>query len=133
MPNKADVWMGVVVPYQQTNQVDRSDDTLLLIAQKPTTVVFERMNTVAEGKGTKFLAPQTVRLELFHQGHERGNEIVRVEYRYAVLIGVFNHPTVPNLDVQRKDRFFFDNHEWQVISLTTNWPYRILGTLDVIS
>lgn len=130
MTNKADLWMGTTVPFRNTNAVDRSDDTALLIAQKPTAVIFKR--GIAPS-GVTYLPPQTVRLELFHQGHEKSNEIVRVEYRFAILIGMFNHPTIPNLDVQRKDRFFFDNHEWEVISLTTNWPYRILGTLDVIS
>lgn len=131
--NRADRWLGNKrVNAQRGNVEVRSMDTARLIAERPSTIVLQRKQIGANT--TMFLAPQTVRIELvqsIRNATEARNLQLDISQQYCVLIGLRDHPTLPNLDIQRADTFYFQGLAYEVIEFFNTIPGRLLASCQV--
>ncbi len=95
------------------DEAARAADTWRRIQDQPTAITIRRDGAA--------LDPQTVRIEFSDQAREdldvrRGLNITPGVQR-AVVFGVRDHPTVPDTDIQRADRFVVGATEYEVIGV----------------
>lgn len=83
------------------------------IGDQPTTIAIQR--------GTVTLDPQTVRIEFSNSAREdldlRSGLDITPGVQRAVVFGVRQHPTEPDTDIQRGDRFVVELTEYEVIGV----------------
>lgn len=131
--SRAAIWTGnftsVEVP---PDPVDRAADTAMMIADKPSVIAFERK---VPGSNTTITLPQqTVRLEIIQNirgSTEMQDAWVDVSKQYVVVVGMKDHPTIPDTDVQRADLFLHLGFMWEVIEVINNVPGRLLANAVV--
>lgn len=124
--NIADTWLGSTAPNPQSGNVEvRANDTARLIDARPSYVIIERfLNNV---KTT--LPIQKVRLEVMQSirnSSEQHDAMIEISKQYVILIGYKDHPTIPDTNVQRADRFFYLGRLWEVSEFIDTVPGRLL-------
>ena len=134
MTNRADLWAGSVAPNPFAGNIERrSYDAARLINAAPALIVISR--AVPLTGETIQLPPQTVRLELLHPlrgGSEAIDAMLNeISIQFGVIIGYRGHPTIPNTDVQRADRFFWGGIMWEVTDFMPTFTDILLATLIV--
>ncbi len=132
--NKADVWAGSSAVNPQSGNIEvRAMDIARIIAERPSLVVFSRRNPIT--KETYQLPPQVVRLEIERSFAARDETTDKMEnalsIQHVTVIGYKNHPTIPNTDVIRADRFYFDNQIWEISDLYLTVPDRLLASASL--
>lgn len=131
--NRADVWLGNTAPNGQPGNVEvRAMDTARLIAQRPSIIIVIRRNP--DTGVDDFLPPQTVRIEVIQSirsAGEQRNSQLEVPKQYVVVIGLRNHPTLPNLNVLRADRFFYQERVYEIIEMIDTVPGRLLASAEL--
>lgn len=131
--NKADLWLGNAAPNAQPGNVEsRGMDTARLIAQRPSIIVVSRKDPVT--RNTIQLDPQTVRIEVSQgvtQGGEHRTIMLAVIQQYVVLVGYRNHPTIPDTDLLRADRFFYQDRMYEVYAVIDTVPGRLLVSCEL--
>jgi hypothetical protein len=131
--NKADLWLGANAPNAQSgNTEERGIDTARLIAQRPSVIVVSRK--LPGVIGSTQLDPQTVRIEVsqgVHQAGEQRNVMVNTIMQYVVVIGYRNCPGYPDTDLERADRFFYQNRMYEVYDIIDTVPGRLLVSCEL--
>lgn len=132
--NRADVWLGSTAPNPQAgNQEIRGFDTARLIDSRPSTIVVSRRDP--DTKTTIQLPPQTVRIEAIQNirgAKDMSDGMVSISEQYVVVIGFRNHPTRPNTNLIRADRFFFQERMYEVIEFIDTVPGRALISCELV-
>lgn len=130
--NMADTWLGNTAPNPQAGNVEvRAMDTARLIAERPSTVVITR--DLGSGQVIT-LDPQTVRIEVVQNirgTSEQRDAMVATTKQYVVIIGLRNHPTLPNTDVQRGDTFLYQGRQYEVVEYIDTVPGRLLMSCEL--
>ncbi len=125
--------MNAVTPRQMPDVTELSVDTARTIAMRPTRITITRD---AANNTTVTLAPQTVRLEI-NQNVRAANEqrdtqiMLEITEQYLVVMGYKDHPTIPNTDIRRGDRFFHQRRIYEVVELLDGIPGRLLASAKV--
>lgn len=131
MTNRADVWAGSTTPFPtQGNTEVRAMDTARLIAARPSIIVVSRD---VKGK-TIQLAPQTVRVEVVQniRGVSEANGVmVSTTKQYTVIIGYKDHPTIPNTNLLRADRFYYQGRIYDIVEYVDTVPGRLLVSAEL--
>lgn len=115
------------------DQVNRAVDTWVMIQDKPSVVTLER-RVPGTSNTTISLPQQTVRLEVIQNirgSAEMQDAWVDVSKQYVVVIGVKDHPIIPDTDIQRADLFFYLGLMWEVVEIINNVPGRLLANANV--
>jgi hypothetical protein len=99
----------------RSSERDRAIEAWQRISDQPTSITIQR--------GDETLDPQTVRLEFSDSAREdfdvrRGLDIAPGVQR-VIVFGVRQHPTEPDTDLQRGDRFVIGLTEYEVIGVIT--------------
>lgn len=68
-------------------------------------------------RGELDLPTQTVRLEAAQTSQEPSGGAGVAATQTVVVLGVVDHPTVPDLDIRRGDRFVIDGAEYRVVDI----------------
>lgn len=68
-------------------------------------------------RGELDLAPQTVRIEQVQMAQELSGGAGVAVTQTVVVMGVADHPVVPDLDIRRGDRFVIDGAEYRVVDV----------------
>lgn len=133
MTSRGSLWMGAITPQiVPPDPVMRAVDTAVMIAEKPAVVVIERKDPGANT--TSRLPEQTVRLEVIQnirESNEMRDAWVNVNKQYIVIVGIRDHPSIPNTDLQRADLFFYLGRLWEVTELIDNVPGRLLANANL--
>jgi hypothetical protein len=108
-------WLGTV---------DRGIDTARLIAEKPDSITVRR-----DGSD---LAAQVVRLEPYSMPVERNGQIMTVSMEGVLITGYKGHPTISDTNIQRGDRFWAGDQEYDVIQVIGNLPDRLLAIAKAV-
>jgi hypothetical protein len=131
--NRGAAWASQRVPFQAPDPVDRAVDTANTIADRPTLIVIQRdgaNNTKTD------LAPQTVRLDI-NQNVRAANELkdtqimLELTEQYLIVMGYKDHPTIPNTDIRRGDRFYHQRRIYEITELLDGLPGRLLASAKV--
>lgn len=127
--NRGATWSQGFTPNEvPPDPVNRAVDTWTMIMEKPAVVVIQRR--IPGSDATVELPAQTVRLEVI-QNIRESNELrdawVNVSRQYVELIGMKDHPTIPNCNIQRSDTFFYLNRVWEITEVIDNIPGRLLA------
>ncbi len=126
--NRADRWAGSAAPNpQRGNTEERGYDTARTIAARPFQIIIQR--SVPGSDENVNLPPQVVRIEILQsarQALELHNTMLAISRQYVVVMGFKDHPTIPDTDLKRADRFFYDNLEWEIIEFIPTIPGRLL-------
>jgi hypothetical protein len=124
--NKADLWAGSTNPFADSGNTElRGVDTARTIAERPSIIVVSRL---VNGR-TIQLPPQTVRIEILQnprEANEQRDGMVAISKQYVVVIGVKDHPTLPNTDLLRADQFFFQERMYEVAEFIASIPGRLM-------
>ncbi len=92
---------------------DRALEAWQRIGDQPTTITIQR--------GAVTLDPQTVRIEIGDSAREdldlRSGLDITPGVQRAIVFGVRQHPTEPDTDIQRGDRFVIGLTEYEVIGV----------------
>lgn len=128
MTNKADMWAGSVAPNPQRGNAEaRGYDTARTISARGYQIVIQR--AIPGTTEVENLPPQIVRIEVLQsarQALELHEPMLAISRQYVVVMGYKDHPTIPNTDMKRADRFFFANLEWEIIEFIPTLPGRLL-------
>lgn len=114
--------------------IDRAVDTWNMIQDKPSVVVLQRRVPGAGSITTIPLPEQTLRLEVIQNirgSAEPENAWFDVSKQFVVVIGIRDHPTIPDSDMQRADLFFFLGKMWEIVETIDNIPGRLLANANV--
>lgn len=110
----------------------RAVDTWVMIQEKPAVITIQRK---VPGSNTSISLPQqTVRLEIIQnirESNEMRDAWVNVNKQYVVVVGMKDHPTVPNLNIQRADLFFYLSRMWEITEVIDNVPGRMLANANL--
>lgn len=68
-------------------------------------------------RGELDLPAQTARIELAQTAQETSGGAGVAATQTVVVMGVAGHPTVPDLDIRRGDRFVIDGAEYRVVDV----------------
>jgi hypothetical protein len=130
--NLADVWLTSNAPNpQQGNTEVRGMDTARLIDARPSMVVFSRL---VNGR-TVQLPPQRVRLEVIQNirgANEQRDALLATTKQYVVIIGIVDHPTIPDTNLLRSDQFFFNDRMWECIEFIDTIPGRLMVSAELL-
>ena len=110
MPD-VNAWLGN--PMTIDRNATRASAAWQRISDKPTSVVFTR--------GAVDLSAQTVRVEFNSGGSDATGPVSDGGVQGVVVFGVKDHPLEADTDMQRGDRFWHDDQEYEitvVINLT---------------
>lgn len=132
MSMRGSTWLGYITPQQAPNVTQLAVDTANRIAERPSLIVISRY--VATLEETIQLAPQQVRIEVVQNARnstEQRDAIMSINRNYTVLIGLKDHPTIPNTNIRRADMFYFEGRMWEIISVITTVPGRLLAEADM--
>lgn len=131
--NRADIWLGSDAPNSQPGNVEvRGFDTARLINARPSTIVVSRRDP--ETRQTIQLPPQVVRIEAMQNirgAKDLRDSMVSISEQYVVVIGIFNHPTLPDTNVLRADRFLYNGGMYEVIEFISTVPGRMLISCEL--
>jgi len=103
------------------DSVNRAEDTLRRIAEKPTTVTFKT------GAGVMQLA-QSLRVEYDDGATPSEAPAGNAAKRKLVISGVWGHPTVPNANIKKGYRVILELREYEVISVI-----RTIGEIQAVA
>lgn len=119
-----DAWLGSDDPLSGFPTVDRTLDTARRIAQRPTSI------TVVSRLAGALPGAQTVRLEPLSAPREQAGSVgVQVDAGILIL-GYKDHPTIADTDVQRGDRFLYEDRMYTVTGIIPNTPDRVLAVAE---
>lgn len=132
-------WLGNSVPLQKWSNVeDRSSDTARLIDAKPSWVRLMRpvedYADVTAPPTLIELPAQKVRIEVIQSirsAGEQRNTQVEVPKQYTIVIGLRDHPTQPNLDIRRGDRFFYQERTFECMEFIETIPGRLMVSCEL--
>lgn len=131
--NRGSTWSANIPPADiPPDPISRAVDTWTMILEKPSTVTIQRKTPGANV--TVSLPQQIVRLEVIQNirgANEPENMWFDTSKQFVVLIGVKDHPFLPNTDVRRADLFFYLNLMWEVVEIINNVPGRLLANANV--
>lgn len=94
------------------------------IADKPTTVQFKRNGV--------FLPEQTIRIEWTETVTEMESELGITALRRGHIIHYKDHPTLPDLDIDKWDTFVLDDKEYTVTSVNRELTGQLQATVEVV-
>lgn len=94
------------------------------IAEKPTSIVIQR-------DGAADLAAQTVRIEPMSYSSETLGQNATVSKATLVITGYKGHPSVPDTNIRRGDRFVAHNVLYDVIEVVHSFTDRVVATARV--
>lgn len=109
-------WMGVNT--EAINAAERAASWWVVIQRDPTSIQFRRDGTL--------LSAQTVRIESDNVITEKGNPNGSTAQGNIVVYGIADHPTVTDTDMQRDDRFWLDNVEYEITDVVRT-PGQVQG------
>jgi hypothetical protein len=104
-------WLGTSKPLSTWLNVGRANDTALTIAQQSTSITVYR-----DGD---YLDAQTVRLDILGTPGERVGDNVRAAVVRMLITGYKDHDTISDTDIQRGDRFEYEDQNFEVVQV---WP-----------
>lgn len=86
----------------------------------------------SETQTHSFLEPQPVRIDMAGTPNERelsgmGGAVARQK---VLVVGYKNHKQIPNTDIQRGDRFFFNDRNYEVIAIEDHFDDRLLAIAE---
>lgn len=95
---------------------DKYFDTSKLRAEKAWSRIQEKPTSILIVRGKSLsLAEQTVRLEYGSAQRERkGDDDAKSSMRNIVVYGVQGHPTIPDTNIKRNDRFAVNGQVWRI-------------------
>ena len=132
--NRGSIWSGAITPQIVPPDVTmRAVDTAVMIAEKPSVVTLRR-RVPGTTNTTVALPEQTIRLEVIQNirgAAEPENQWFDVSKQFVVAIGIKNHPTIPDTDMQRADLFFYLGFQWEIVEIIDNVPGRLLANCNV--
>jgi hypothetical protein len=135
MSNRGAAWMGYVSPTSLPNIIQLAVDTAVRIAERPETIIVSRDILDASGlRKTIQLAPQTVRVEVVQsiRGVSEANGVmVSTTKQYTVILGYKDHPTIPNTNILRADRFYYQGRIYDIVELIDTVPGRLLVSAEL--
>jgi hypothetical protein len=124
--NKADKWLGSLAPNpQRGNSEVRGLDTARTINARPFQIIILR------GDPPVALTPQIVRIEILQsarQALELHDPMLAISRQYVIVMGYKECPGIPDTDLKRADRFFYDNLEWEIVEFLPTIPGRLLAS-----
>lgn len=131
--NRADIWLGNTAPNPQAGNIEiRGMDTARLVNARPSTIVISRRDP--DSRQTYQLPPQIVRIEAMQNirgAKDLRDSMVSISEQYVVVIGLLNHPTLPDTNVQRADRFLYQERMYEVIEFIDTVPGRMLISCEL--
>jgi hypothetical protein len=104
MPN-----ITMIVGGGETSDAERAADAWRRINDKPTSVVLVRGQTT--------LAAQIVRVEYSEEEREIGGGAGISSRRLVIVFGVKDHPEVADTNIQRDDRFAYNDQQFRVLDV----------------
>lgn len=131
--NRADIWLSSTAPNPQAGNTEvRGFDTARLISARPSTIVVSRRDP--DTRVTIQLPPQVVRIEAMQNirgAKDLRDAMVAISEQYVVVIGFKDHPTMPNTNLLRADRFFYQERMYEVIEFIDTVPGRLLVSCEL--
>jgi hypothetical protein len=100
------------------SDADRAVSLWGIIQRDPTSIQFRRDGTL--------LSAQSVRIESDNIVSEKGNPNGSTAQGNIVVYGIADHPTVTDTDMQRDDRFWLDNVEYEITDVVRT-PGQVQG------
>ena len=136
---RINTWLGNNAPLQKWSNVeDRSSDTARLIDAQPAWIRLMRpvedYSDVTAPPALIELPAQKVRIEVIQSIRSAGearNTQIEVPKQYVVVIGLKDHPTLPNLDIRRGDRFFYLERTYECIEFIQTIPGRLMISCEL--
>lgn len=85
--------------------------------------------TITIRRGATTLAPQTVRIEQNLRVREDVNETSTMGVAITVVIGLRDHPTLPDTNIRPRDRFVLHGVEYEVTTIIEH-PGEVQAVLE---
>lgn len=130
MPN-VQRWAGTKRALSVWNPIDRSWDTARTIDAAEISLVLIRATNVS-GRVTDVLLPaQNVRADAYRHPREYADANGEISNSAVVIIGYKGHPTIPDTDIQRGDRFAYLGFNYTVLQFLPVVKFRIIAIADI--
>lgn len=131
--NRADRWLGNKAPNpSRGNRETRAMDTARRIDDRLFEIVVSRKDPVT--RSTIQLPPQMVRIEVVQGVHQAGQQhaiTTTMTQQYVVVVGYKDHPTIPNTNLIRADRFLYQNRMYEVYDVIDTVPGRAMFSCEL--
>ena len=125
MSNKGDIWASS--GFKDTSNIaNRSYDIGRTIDDNPSYVSFIRS---VPPNSNITLPAQRMRIDFSTTGSESQDttQNMKTVINQLIIVGYRNHPIIPDTNIQRSDRFTFGDNLYEIISLSTAIPGRIIA------
>jgi hypothetical protein len=130
--NRGNRWLSTPTrPTLVTPAASFAVDTWNTILERPSTIIVTR----GTASNTEYsLEPQIVRVEVFQgvrQVGETRSEFINISKQYVIVIGIKDHPVIPDTNLKRGDTFFFDGLQWEIKDYVPTVPGRLLVSGEI--